>query len=175
MVVVLYGSDRKITDSQGSRNVTPAQGETVLCSRMQKGPGLNMPKGAHMGHQRGWVRIRLQLGELSLFPLGVPLSLVAKALCRLHGCAQGHRVWWSPRTASCSGTFFLPLWEPEVGTHGDRRGWIDSLNSEGGQAIAGQGQIKQAGNVISQQAEREGLRMAQESQPGLCYSAGRRY
>lgn len=85
MVVVLYGSDRKITDSQGSRNVTPAQGETVLCSRLQKGPGLNMPKGVHMGHQRGWVRIRLQVDELSLFPLGVPLSHAAKALCRLHG------------------------------------------------------------------------------------------
>lgn len=62
MVVVLYGSDRKITDSQGSRNVTPAQGETVLCSRMHKGPGLSMSKGAHMGHQRGWVGKNQALG-----------------------------------------------------------------------------------------------------------------
>lgn len=121
------------------------------------------------------------MDELSLFPLGVPLSLAARALCGLYNKVPIHPRVRSRvqslvvRTGGCSGAFSLPLWEHEVGTHGDRRGWIDSLSSEGGQAVAGQGQTKQAGNVTSQQAEREGLRMAQESQPGLCYSVGRCY
>lgn len=70
-------------------------------------------------------------------------------------------MWWPPLSAGHSGAFSLPLWETAAGTHGDRRAWIDSLGSEGGQTIAGQEQIKQAGNVTGQRAEREGLRMAQ--------------
>lgn len=82
-------------------------------------------------------------------------------------------MWWLPLSAGCSGAFSLPLWEPAASTHGDRRAWIDSLGSGEGQAIAGQEQIKQAGNVTGQQAEREGLRVAPNSQPGFCCSVER--